>query len=116
MRSVVDFHAKARSLQLLNEKMRNYPPWFLVESDNVWSFNGLAKDMAVIYVSAGRSRKYDTDRSQEILLELQKLLGKTESQENDFRKLLAKLVPEDIKGVLMGTGNYCHGRLGSRLR
>jgi serine/threonine protein kinase/formylglycine-generating enzyme required for sulfatase activity len=77
-------------------------PWFLTEGGDVWSFNGLSNDPAVIYVSRGGATRTDPSAPARVFLSFQRLLGKAEVQEQDFRKLLAKLAPEDLKGVLMG--------------
>jgi WD40 repeat protein/serine/threonine protein kinase len=96
-------------------------PWFLVEGEERWSFNGVSSDFRVHYVSTPNSgasppgpreglRPSDslTNASREVadagplLLSFKRLLGKLDVQERDLRKLLAKLAPEDQKGVVLG--------------
>ena len=109
LKPLIEFHAHLSLLSLLLDDDHQYPsPWFVVEGDQVWAFNGLARDMAVIYVSADGESKYSEEHSHEALLSFQMLLGKSEAHEADFRGLLSKLAPEEIKGVMMG--DYLVGR------
>jgi WD40 repeat protein/serine/threonine protein kinase len=93
---------------LVGETTEFAAPWFLVESGVRWSFNGLANDMAVVYVSPTGAAKFSAEHSHAILQQFQQLLGKLEQQEDDFRRILSKLAPEDIKGVMLG--DYLVGR------
>jgi WD40 repeat protein/serine/threonine protein kinase len=110
IRALVEYHAHMSPLALLIDDQQEFSsPWFFVGDDGTpWSFNGLANDMAVIYVSPDGESRFEPDRTQDAMLAFQLLLGKSEAQETDFRSLLSKLAPEDIKGVLMG--DYLVGR------
>lgn len=78
------------------------PPWFIEDDDQIWSFNGLEKDNSVMYVSSNGKTIHSEEYGPEIMKSFQRLLGKTEIQESNFRKLLSKLAPEEVKGVLIG--------------
>lgn len=60
-----------------------------------------------MYRAKGKTR-HDASRGQEVLLALQCLLGERDVQEQDFKNLLARLAPEEVKGVLFG--DYLLGR------
>jgi WD40 repeat protein/serine/threonine protein kinase len=77
-------------------------PWFLVEGEEVWALNGMAPDFAVTYVSRRGAARHDAARGGEVLLAFQRLLGKAEGRERDLKRLLARLAPEESKGVLLG--------------
>ena len=104
IRPLIEYHAQQSPLsELLADKTRYVSPWFRVNNDGVLcTFNGLTNDMAVVYVSSNGETEYSTEHSANVIRAFQLLLGKTESQEADFRKLLSKLAPEDIKGVMIG--------------
>ncbi len=101
--------ALARGEMAVGPGPEGYPaPWFLVEAGEPHAFNGLSRDMAVAYVSKEGRRLYADDRAGDILAAFQRLLGRADAQEKDFRRLMASLAPEDIKGVLLG--DYLVGR------
>jgi len=102
MRPLMEFHAAQDPMRLPGIATEYPSPWFLVDGEQVLSFNGIERDFAVLYVNdAGISKPYE-ERTQEVLLAFQRLLGKVDEQEKDFKKLLSKLAPEEIKGVMMG--------------
>jgi serine/threonine protein kinase len=68
--------------------------------------------MAVVYISPRGERKYSEEAAGEVLLAFQRLSGRSDAQEKDFRRLLARLAPEEIKGVLLG--DYLLGRPAGR--
>jgi hypothetical protein len=121
IRPLVDFHAYLNPLSLILADVQEFPsPWFLEmnaesasesqslepHSDElnlpVHVFNGVAKDQSVIYVSPTGESTYSTKRGRDMLQTFQSLLGKTDSQEDDFRDLLTKLAPDEIRGVMLG--------------
>ena len=82
-----------------------YPaPWFLDPGDGSppLAFNGVDRDFAVLYVSDAGVTRAAPERSQDVLLAFGRLLGKADAREKDFRKLLAKLAPDEIRGVTLG--------------
>lgn len=81
----------------------DYPdPWYRLDEGRLLTFNGLTSDLQVIYASAGGESKLLPEPAGRVLLAFQRLLGKADIQAQDFRKLLGKLAPEEVKGVLMG--------------
>ncbi len=82
-------------------------PWFQVENGDVWTYNGL-RDDAVVYVSSQGQPRYVEESLQPVLLALQRMLGKTDMQHQNLRRLLHRLAPEQLKGVLLG--DYLVGR------
>ena len=101
LRPLIEFSCYLSPLKLLEGEYTTARPWFLQDDDQVWTFNGLANDMAVIYVSPTGESRYETSRTSDVVQQFQQLLGKTEAQESDFRRLLTKLAPEEIKGVIL---------------
>ncbi len=102
LRPLIAWHADARPCAFV-ERGTAYPePWFLEDGDEVWACNGLDRDFSVRYVSAeGRSR-HAPERSQAMLLALQRLVGKADARDSDFKKLLGHHAPEEIRGVMLG--------------
>ncbi len=78
------------------------PPWFVVEAGAVFAFNGLRKNGVAVHVASGGKSRESVAEGHEILLLFQRLLGKTGIQETDFRRLLGRLAPEEIRGFLLG--------------
>jgi hypothetical protein len=77
-------------------------PWFIVEADETWYFNGVDSDFRVNYYSRlGRHRNTD-EQSTAVLAAFEKLLGETTSKEKNFKRWLSQLAPQDIRGVLLG--------------
>ena len=99
---LVRFHAREAKVAAITGSCERRSPWFSEEGGEVATFNGLGHDFAVVYVSRSGATRHSAERGQEALIAFQRLLGKTESQERDFKKLLSKLAPEDVKGVVMG--------------
>jgi WD40 repeat protein/serine/threonine protein kinase len=83
-------------------------PWLLREGDQLWTFNGLEKDFTPLYVSPLGAARHEARRGPALLLAFQRLLGATGVEDRDFKALLERLAPEDVKGVLFG--DYLLGR------
>lgn len=77
-------------------------PWFEREGDDLWLFNGVDADFTVHYFSRSGRRRDSTEQSVAVLLSFQRLLGQQAEQAKTFKRWLAQLAPEDIKGVLLG--------------
>jgi WD40 repeat protein/serine/threonine protein kinase/tetratricopeptide (TPR) repeat protein len=84
-----------------------HAPWFVEIDGAVYSFNGLRGD-TVLYAAPGASPREAPEQYSAVLASFRRLLGKADEQEGNLRRLLAKLVPEDLKGVLLG--DYLVGR------
>ncbi len=77
-------------------------PWFLVAEGETLACNGLEHDYSVRYVSMDGRSRHAPEQSRAMLLALQRLLGKADARETDFKKLLSKHAPEEIRGVMLG--------------
>ena len=102
LRPLVEWQARRSFLESLGEPAEYRPPWFEREGATLWMFNGLEEDFSARYVAEGREPKYSAEGGARVIQSLQRLLGKAGAQERDFRKLLSKLAPEEVKGALMG--------------
>ncbi len=102
LRPLVEGHARRTLLESLGEPVEYRSPWFEREGAALWTFNGLEEDFSARYVAEGREPRYSAEGGARVMESLQRLLGKSGVQERDFRKLLSKLAPEEVKGVLMG--------------
>lgn len=102
LRPLVDFHA-AHDLGTKLAAEGGFPePWFLDRDGKPWTFNGIERDASVIYVSPTGESFYSEARASAVMQSFARLLGKTETQETAFRRLISQSAPEDVKGVLMG--------------
>ena len=82
---------------------RAQAPWFTTrDTDAIWSFNGVAKDFAVIYTHPMNGSEFDSTQTQSFFEAIQQLLGQQAMRERDLKRLLAHAIPEDLKGVLLG--------------
>lgn len=77
-------------------------PWFVQQNGSVGSFNGLEKDLTVIYVTKDGTTFSSSEQSRDVIGVFQRLLGNSDVQETNFRRLLSKLAPEEFKGVVIG--------------
>jgi WD40 repeat protein/serine/threonine protein kinase len=102
LRPLMEFHAVEDPMGLKGVAGEWPSPWFLEERGEVLAFNGIERDFAVLYVNDAGVSRAAPERTQEVLLAFQRLLGKVDEQEKDFKKLLSRLAPEEIKGVMMG--------------
>ncbi|TWT48985.1 protein kinase domain-containing protein [Botrimarina hoheduenensis] len=78
-------------------------PWRMdAGRQDAWVYNGLTDKLDVHYVNRSGESITSSDSAQEVLQAFQRLLGKSEVQGKNFRKLLASLAPEEVRGVLVG--------------
>jgi tetratricopeptide (TPR) repeat protein len=79
-------------------------PWFAVEEQKVWSFNGFVRDDRVSYSGAEGEPGAAGDPQMviEVYRQFARLMGKEQTQDATFRDLLRRLAPEDQRGVLIG--------------
>lgn len=102
LRPLVDYHAAHDLGAKLTAEAGSPEPWFLVQDGKAWAYNGIERDSSVIYVSPTGESMFSEQRTNAVMQAFAQLLGKTETQENDFRRLISQSAPEDVKGVLMG--------------
>ena len=99
---LVEVHAKGTPIEDALGGARLAGPW-QIEADGLsWTFGGLTAAFEARYVDAGGNQRLDEARGLELLTIFQRLLGKEATQTKDFRRLLGRLAPEEIKGVLLG--------------
>jgi serine/threonine protein kinase/formylglycine-generating enzyme required for sulfatase activity len=124
LRSILSAHRGGRFVPPLDEGLSRAAPWFRWDGGQVWSFNGLTDSLEVVYVSADGRVQHDRAAGQAVLLSVQRMLGKADLHENDFRRLLARLAPEEHRGVLLGdyllgppvgTGGFASVHVGRQL-
>ncbi len=102
IRPLVAWHAKRQPCTLVEDPSTLPSPWFELRDGEVWAFNGLNRDFSVHYISSAGAPRHSDDGAQAMLLAFQRLLGKADSQQKDFKRLLSKHAPEELKGVMMG--------------
>jgi len=90
-------------LEIDESSAASFPvPWFLDEEDLLWSFNGVEADFTPVYVSRTGRTRHVARQSRDVLLAFQRLLGQTSARDRDFRELMTRAAPEEVKGVLFG--------------
>ncbi len=76
-------------------------PWFL-ERQGIWhAFSGIRGDHALFSSTSGQSLRISLTET-ELIAAFQQVLGQAELQQSSFRELMARLAPEEHKGVLAG--------------
>ncbi len=107
LRPLLVYHADR---QLTPPNATFLPPWFLTfgESDERWAFAGLRGDEAVYACASGAAPRHDTGAVPALLHAFKRLFGKQDVQEENLKKLLTRLAPEELRGVLLG--DYLVGR------
>ena len=108
LRPLVEHHGTAAVVAAALSAARRPAPWFLQVEGKRWHFCGVQRDNAVLYSSAQGETRGEGPKSRDVFLAFQRLLGKFDATESDLRKLLSKLAPDDVKGVVMG--DYLVGR------
>lgn len=74
-------------------------PWFL--DGAAAALNGF-NDAAVLYAAATGPAVESAEMVRPLLAAVRRLLGQEQAQEESLKRLLARLVPEELKGVLLG--------------
>ena len=107
LRPLLQLHAEVAPLAAVRGEAPRIAPWFL-DAGEPHAFNGVAHDFAIVYVSRRGASVTSMEAAPAILQAFARLLGKADVQERDLRKLLARLAPEEMKGVVLG--DYLVGR------
>jgi WD40 repeat protein len=100
LRPIVEYHASGATSPKVNMQL-SPSPWFVIERGRAYAFNGIQSATRARFVSANGNRLVE-DKGHEILLAFQHILGRTTIQTSDFKNLLSKCAPEEMKGVVMG--------------
>src|SRR5262249_6204879 len=77
-------------------------PWFVADGSTVLSFGGMQDDFTPMYLGLGAEPRHIPRMTREIMLTFRQLLGAAEADEDNFRKLMARLLPEEQRGVQLG--------------
>ena len=88
-----------------SSKIHEGEPWLIKSEGELWCYNGIdtrAGENTVFYVSESGKSKVDHERDGGVILALKKILGEEELQEANFKKLINKLAPEELKGFFLG--------------
>ena len=85
----------------LCQQAKHPQPWFIAQADDVLTYNGIHKNTISYVGSDGTAHKRKQELSAVFAI-FQQLMGKTELQTKQFKELLGKLAPEELKGVFMG--------------
>lgn len=93
--------------------------WFLEKNGQLLTYNGInAKRNTVIYIDHQGVSCEHADHIHDILFAFKQIMGRPEQQEQQVLKLLGKLAPESLKGVLMSdylvgsfVGKGSHGQV-----
>lgn len=99
---LLNYHKEKQVWERLREG-RHYPsPWFIQNDGVVLAFNGLDREQKAIYISHDGQVVHSAEGGREVQLAFQQILGKTDVQDADFKSLMTRVVPDELKGVLMG--------------
>lgn len=80
-------------------------PWLTQSDGELWCYNGIndkGEQSSALYVSLSGKSKVDHNRAGDVMSAFKKVLGEEDLQEANFKKLINKLAPEDLKGFLLG--------------
>ncbi len=100
LRPLLRFHERERPCAFGGDDRPE--PWFLERDGQVYSYAGLGKQQTVVYAAAGAAPLTAPERYGAVMLAFRRLLGKLAAQEDDFRRLLRRLAPDEARGVLLG--------------
>ncbi len=100
LRPLVEHHAAADYLGRLGDARP--APWFVEPGGVTHAFNGIAGDGALLFVGPGGGSAAAPEQTRPLLLALRRLLGREDVAERDVDRLLAKLAPDEVRGVVLG--------------
>ncbi|MCC7509154.1 MAG: protein kinase [Planctomycetes bacterium] len=106
---LVELH-KAGLLGLRQHLQSRAPavPWFVVRDGRVLTFNGLTHDYAARYSGDDGDPLVDETLAGPVLRSIARMLGEAETSERELKKLLKRLAPEELRGVVLD--DYLVGR------
>jgi WD40 repeat protein/serine/threonine protein kinase len=102
LRPLVEWRARGGALDAAIEGAERPAPWFEKDGETVLAMNGLASDFSAILVSRDGKSRHSEGASGAVVRSLQRLLGKADAQERDVKAFLARVAPEELRGVLLG--------------
>ena len=77
-------------------------PWFVADGSTILSFGGMKDDFTPTYLGLGAEPRHIPRMTREIMVTFRQLLGAAEADEDNFRRLMARLLPEEQRGVQLG--------------
>ena len=77
-------------------------PLFIREQSELWVFSSIQDDGMVLYSPEAGATQALSDHSPSLLNLVSRLLGVDQTQEKDLRRLVRRLAPDELKGVLLG--------------
>lgn len=80
-------------------------PWLLKAEGETWCYNGIeskGENSFAVYVSMSGKAKLIQAQAPSVMSAFIKLLGNEQQQEINFKRLMSKLAPEEVKGFLSG--------------
>lgn len=84
-------------------------PWFVVRDGRVLSFYGLTHDYAARFSGDDGDPLVDEALAGPVLRSIARMLGEAETSERELKKLLKRLAPEELRGVVLD--DYLIGRV-----
>ena len=76
-------------------------PWFAVRHERVLTFNGLTHDYAARFSGDDGDPLVDPALAGPVLQSIARMLGQAETSERELKKLLKRLAPEELRGVVL---------------
>jgi serine/threonine protein kinase/WD40 repeat protein len=77
-------------------------PWFIADGSTVLSFGGMKDDFTPVYLGLGAEPRHVPKMTREVMVTFRQLLGAADADEENFRRLMARLLPEEQRGVQLG--------------
>ncbi len=88
-----------------------YEPWTIKRDQEIWYYNGINCSTSVntvYYISQSGKSEAVNQMLGPIIKAFQKLLGQTEVQEENFKRLMEKNAPQEVRGFILD--NYIVGK------
>jgi hypothetical protein len=77
-------------------------PWFIAGGGSELAFGGMKEDFTPVYVGLNVEPVHAPSMARDVTVAFRRLLGAADSDEANFRKLMARLLPEEQRGVQLG--------------
>ncbi len=77
-------------------------PWFIAGGGSGLAFGGMKDDFTPVYLGLGVGPSHAPAMSRDVMVAFRQLLGAADADEANFRKLMARLLPEEQRGVQLG--------------
>lgn len=95
--------ANSKELDEIVKAPKAPAPWFDKVEGELWTFNGIDRKNAAIYVNQGGHSRASVEAGGGVLKELADLLGKSaDFQITKFARFLGSIASKEVKGVIIG--------------